>query len=165
MIAVIFALLCAASNATASVLQRREARTMPLTMAFRPSLIWALLRRPAWLGGVAALIAGFLFQATALSFGGLALVQPLLVAELPLTMIGISLILNVTVDRQSWLATAALTGGLALFLLTAAPSSNSRAVISADEWALAGGATVLPWPRRSRRHEPSRRSAARSPSA
>ncbi|GII64698.1 hypothetical protein Skr01_47830 [Sphaerisporangium krabiense] len=143
MIAVIFALLCAVSNATASILQRREARTMPQSMAFRPALIWALLHRPAWLGGVAALIAGFVFQATALSFGALALVQPLLVVELPLTMIGISLVLKATVDRQSWLATAALTGGLVLFLLTAAPTTSGRAAISGVEWALAGGATVL----------------------
>ncbi|MEV7006929.1 DMT family transporter [Streptosporangium sp. NPDC051022] len=143
MIAVVFALLCAASNATGSILQRREARNMPQNMAFRPALIWALLHRPAWLGGVAALIAGFVFQATALSFGALALVQPLLAVELPLTMIGVSLVFKVTVDRRSWLATAALTGGLALFLLTAAPSGNGRAVISAGQWALAGGVTVL----------------------
>lgn len=143
MIAVVFAVLCAASNAAASVLQRREARTVPETMAFRPRLIWVLLRRPVWLGGVAALIAGFLFQAAALSFGGLALVQPLLVTELPFTMILISLVLKVRVDKRSWLATAALTGGLVLFLVTAAPSSNSHAVISPLQWGLAGGVTVL----------------------
>jgi hypothetical protein len=80
MIAVLFALLAAAGNALAPVLQRRAARSAPEEFAFRPVLLWRLIRRPVWLGGIGAVIAGFLLQALALPDGGLALVQPLLVA-------------------------------------------------------------------------------------
>src|SRR4051794_20115344 len=87
MIAVPLALLAAVCNAVASVLQRKAARSAPASEAFRLALMWDLIRRPAWLLGILALIGGFVFQATALGFGGLALVQPLLVVELPVTMV------------------------------------------------------------------------------
>ncbi|MEV4327486.1 hypothetical protein AB0J37_35055 [Microbispora rosea] len=109
MIAVVLALLAAAANAVASVLQRRAARRAPADEAFRPGLIWDLVRRPTWLGGIGALIAGFLLQAAALTSGGLALVQPLLVAELPITMLVAGWMFRVRVTPRTWLAVGALT--------------------------------------------------------
>ncbi|MFI6453841.1 hypothetical protein ACIBF6_20050 [Streptosporangium amethystogenes] len=57
----------AIGDAPASVLRRRAARSAPQRKAFRLALIMALIRDPAWLGGIAALIAGFIFQAAVLS--------------------------------------------------------------------------------------------------
>jgi drug/metabolite transporter (DMT)-like permease len=136
MIAVLFAVLAAASNALASVLQRRAARSAPADEAFRLALIWDLVRRPEWLGGIVALIAGFLFQAAALTTGGLALVQPLLVTELPITMLLISWIFRIRLGSESWLAVGALTIGLAGLLAAAAPSPGSRHPDRID-WAIA----------------------------
>jgi drug/metabolite transporter (DMT)-like permease len=136
MIAVVLAVMAAASNALASVLQRRAVRTAPPDQAFRLGLIAYLIRRPAWLGGIGALIGGFLFQAAALSFGGLALVQPILVVELPFTMMFIGSLLRVRVDRRSWLAVGVLTVGLATLLLAAGPSEGHQ-VPSRMEWAVA----------------------------
>ena len=136
MIAVVLAVLAAASNALASVLQRRAARTAPPDQAFRLGLIAYLIRRPAWLGGIGALIGGFLFQAAALSFGGLSLVQPILVVELPFTMMFIGSLLRVRVDQRSWLAVGVLTAGLVILLLAAGPSEGQR-VPSRMEWAVA----------------------------
>ncbi|MFJ2033214.1 DMT family transporter [Streptosporangium sp. NPDC087985] len=141
MIAAILAVCAAAGNAVASVLQRRAARLVPKERAFRLSLIWALIRQPVWLGGLAALIAGFAFQASALSVGGLALVQPILVTELPITMILIAWAFGVHLDRRSWLAVGAQMGGLVLFLLTAAPEPGDQ-VPDAMGWTIAIAATV-----------------------
>jgi drug/metabolite transporter (DMT)-like permease len=136
MIAAALAVLAAASNALASVLQRHAARTAPEDQAFRLGLIAYLIRRPAWLGGIGALIAGFLFQAAALSFGELSLVQPILVVELPFTMIFVGLLLRVRTGRRSWFAVGVLTVGLVALLLAAGPSEGDRTPGRID-WAIA----------------------------
>jgi drug/metabolite transporter (DMT)-like permease len=135
-IAVLSALLAAASNALASVLQRRAARSAPKEFAFRPALLWSLIRRPIWLGGIGALIAGFLFQALALSDGGLALVQPLLIAELPFTMILVARISRIRLDRRTWVAVGTMTAGLAGFLGAASPT-QSRHLPDMTRWVIA----------------------------
>lgn len=141
MISVILALLAAAGNAVASVLQRRAVRLVPQQKAFRPSLILVLIRDRVWLAGIAALIGGFLFQAAALSTGALALVQPLLIIELPFTMVLISWVFGVNLDRRSWLAVGTMTAGLTVFLASAAPGPGLRHPMSA-EWVTATVATV-----------------------
>lgn len=125
-IATALALLAAASNALASVLQRHAARSAPARMAFHLELIWHLMRRPAWLGGIGALTGGFVFQAAALGFGGLSLVQPLLVVELPFTMLIAARMFRIRLGRESWLAIGALTTGLAVLLVAARPSAGTR---------------------------------------
>lgn len=141
MIAVVLALLAAAANAVASVLQRRAARGAPADEAFRLGLIWDLVRRPIWLGGIAALIAGFLLQAGALTSGGLALVQPLLVAELPITMLVAGWMFGVRVTPQTWLAVGALTVGLAGFLVAASPAPGDR-LPGMMTWVVSAGVTA-----------------------
>ncbi|GGO07692.1 DMT family transporter [Microbispora bryophytorum] len=141
MIAVVLAVLAAAANAVASVLQRQAARGAPADEAFRLGLIWDLLRRPAWLGGIAALIAGFLLQAGALTSGGLALVQPLLVAELPITMLVAGWMFRVRVTPQTWLAVGSLTAGLAAFLVAASPTPGRR-LPGVLTWVVSAGVTA-----------------------
>lgn len=141
MIAVVFAVCAAASNALAAVLQRRAAREIPLSEAFRLRLIWDLLRHRSWLAGIGALIAGFLLQAAALTFGGLSLVQPLLVAELPITMVLIAWILHTRLGPESWLAVIIVTAGLALLLISARPSPGHRTP-SRFDWLLAMAITI-----------------------
>jgi hypothetical protein len=123
-IAAALAVLAAASNALASVLQRSAARTAPKDQAFRLGLIVYLIRKPVWLAGIGALIGGFVFQAAALSFGELSLVQPVLVVELPITMMFVGRLLGVKTDGQSWLAVGVLTAGLTTLLLAANPSEG-----------------------------------------
>jgi len=141
MIAVVFAVLAAASNAVASVLQRRANRTVPSRGAFRIKLIWYLIRRPVWLGGFAAMIAGFVFQAGALFSGGLSLVQPILTAELPFTMILVARLSRIGLGRRSWLAVGELTVGLAVLLAAAAPEGGHHGPKPA-EWIIVSVLTV-----------------------
>lgn len=140
-IAVASALLAAASNALSSVLQRQAARTAPASEAFRPALIWHLIRQPVWLAGIGALIGGFVFQATALSFGGLSLVQPLLVTELPFTLLIAARMFRIRLGREAWLASGALTVGLAVLLAAARPAEWER-LPGRTGWALATIVTV-----------------------
>jgi len=125
MLAVFYAVCAALANAVGAVLQRRAARTVPLADAMRFRLIIDLIRRPIWLGGVAALIAGFLFQAAALSVGDLTLVQPIVVAELPLTMVVAALAFRTHLDRDAWIGAIAVSGGVAVLLISTSPQSGS----------------------------------------
>ncbi|WP_308170097.1 DMT family transporter [Acrocarpospora catenulata] len=143
MILALFAALC---NAVSSVLQRRAAKSVPEQKALRPALMLALMRDRTWLGGIATMIAAFAFQAGALGTGALAIVQPVLVTELPFTMVILSRAYGVSLGRRSWLAVGTMTLGLAVLLLSAAPTPGDR-LPSAMEWALAtigtGGAIAL----------------------
>src|ERR1700735_5424162 len=79
--AILFAVLASLCTATASVCQRIGARSTETT-GFDVWLVFRLARHPVWLLGVASMILGFVFQLTALHFGALALVQPILALEL-----------------------------------------------------------------------------------
>lgn len=141
MIAAGLAILAAAANALASVLQRRAARMAPPSKAFSLILMWRLARQPSWLCGIGALVAGFLFQAAALSFGGLSLVQPVLVTELPFTMVLLAWMSRVRLGLDSWLAVGVLTVGLAILLIAAGPSDARRLPAPAD-WVIGAAVTV-----------------------
>jgi drug/metabolite transporter (DMT)-like permease len=87
MLSYVLAVLAAFGNATSSVLQRKANRDVPRNQNLSWRLIWSLLQQPVWFGGILAICVGFLLQATALDSGDLATVEPILVLELPLTLI------------------------------------------------------------------------------
>ncbi|WP_310716743.1 DMT family transporter [Streptomyces lydicus] len=120
--AVLFALLAAASNALATVLQRRAARTVPLARGLRLGLLVDLLHRVAWLGGMLAVIAAACFQALALSQGALSVVQPLFVLELPLALLIGRLVLGGRIPRGGWVGVTLIVVGLGSALAAAAPT-------------------------------------------
>src|ERR1700753_15230 len=135
--AILLAFAASVCTATASVCQRRGARTAEVT-GFDTRLIFRLVHRPVWLAGIAAMILGFGFQLTALRFGPLALVQPMLALELLfvfgyMTAVGS----RVRVQRRDGLAAAPMSAGLALFLGVSAPSGGRRHAPGGSWW-LAG---------------------------
>ena len=79
--AILLASAASLCTATASVCQRLGARSNETT-GFDVWLVFRLARRPVWLLGVASMILGFAFQLSALHYGELALVQPILALEL-----------------------------------------------------------------------------------
>ncbi|MFE9103834.1 DMT family transporter [Actinomadura geliboluensis] len=141
MIPVVLALLAGASNALASVLQRRVAKAAPEADAFKFALILDLLRSPMWLGGIGALIAAFVLQAAALSIAGLSLVQPLLAVELPFTMILIALLPPRGLTRVPWTAVVLLSVGLAVLLFALSPDEDYH-LPSGSAWIIATTGTV-----------------------
>jgi drug/metabolite transporter (DMT)-like permease len=138
--AVVFALLAATTNALSSVLQRLAARTAPPSDGCWLSQVRYLLRQPVWYGGMAGLILGFLLQASALDRAPLALVQPLLVTELPLTLLFARPLLHMPMEPRSWVAAVLLAAGLALLLVAASPSGGQHQPSSAA-WVLATAVT------------------------
>lgn len=141
MIALVLALGAAAANALSSVLQRRAARDEPDEQSFHLGLLLDLLRRPAWLGGIAALIAGFVLQASALDRAPLALVQPVLVTELPFTLLLARPLLNLPWERRAAAAAVLIGAGLAALLVGMSPSGGGPEP-GGTRWLLGAGATA-----------------------
>src|SRR5215467_8974754 len=139
--AILLAVAASLCTATASVCQRAGARNTGPTAGFDARLIVRLARQPAWLLGVAAMIGGFVFQLTALRFGELALVQPILAAEL-LFVFGYLAVAGSRRPRlRDWLAAAAMSAGIGVFLRLASPSGG-RLHAPGSSWLLAGLATA-----------------------
>ena len=108
--AVLLAVAASLCTATASVCQRAGARnTGPAAGGFDARLIVRLARQPAWLLGIAAMIGGFVFQLTALHFGELGLVQPILAAELLFVFGYLAVAGSRRVQWRDWLAAAAVS--------------------------------------------------------
>jgi drug/metabolite transporter (DMT)-like permease len=138
--AILLAIAASLCTATASVCQRLGARSNE-TAGFDVWLVFRLARRPVWLLGVASMILGFGFQLSALRYGELALVQPILAVEL-LFVFGYLAVSarGVRVKRRDWLAAAAMSAGIGLFLFLASPSGG-RLHAPGSSWWLAGLAT------------------------
>lgn len=133
---VALAVLAAAGNATASVLQRKAARREPESRSFSFRLMWDLAHQPVWAGGICAVIIGFLLQAVALGLGSLAVVQPLLVLELPFTLLLASVVFRARLHAREWLAAAGMSAGLAAFLYTLRPGGGNAAQVTLSTWLL-----------------------------
>jgi drug/metabolite transporter (DMT)-like permease len=121
---VLFALLAAVGYAVASVLQHHAARDEPDELALRPGLLWRLVRRPQWLLGTAADVAGFGLQAAAIGLGSLVVVQPLLCTGLLFALPLSAAWQGRRLERRDWVGAAALSVALAVFLVIGDPSAG-----------------------------------------
>lgn len=124
LLCVIFALLTAASNAIAAVLQRKAAAQVPAERSLHVSLIADLMRRRVWLAGISMVVVAAVAQAAALATGPIALVQPIFIIELPVTLVLATLVNR---NRQAlgqlpWRAIIITTVALGAGLAIAAPS-------------------------------------------
>jgi len=137
---ILLALAASFCTATASVCQRTGARSSEVT-GFDVWLVFRLARRPVWLLGIASMILGFAFQVSALRFGPLALVQPVLALELLFVFAYMAVSRRVTVRRRDWLAAVAMTAGIGLFLRLASPSGGRPHAPGSSRW-LAGLITL-----------------------
>ncbi len=141
LLSVALAVLGALANATSSVLQRKADRDEPEDRSGL-AMMWDLAHKPTWVGGILAIIAGFLLQAGALATGPIALVQPILVLELPLTLLLAGLVFRSRLHPREWTAVAGMGAGLGLMLFALQPSGGSPQAASAIRW-IAGVVTVL----------------------
>jgi drug/metabolite transporter (DMT)-like permease len=133
---VLFALLTALCNGTASVLQRMAASTAPAAHALRLSLLTYLIRRKVWLAGIGMVICAAVCQAAALANGPVSLVQPIFIIELPFTLLVASRVMRRRLPRMTWWAVGLVTVSLGAGLAAAAPSGGSTHV-TARVWATA----------------------------
>jgi drug/metabolite transporter (DMT)-like permease len=159
-VAILFALFSALSTASAAVLQRQASVSQPETSGGWRTVL-ALLRDPRWLLGLVFFGGTFVFQAIALYFGELAVVQPILVTELIFTLALRRLWLRDHVTPKTWTAAVMICGGLAAFLLAAHPEEGHRVATVGDwVWALTPrGLVVVLLVLLSRTGSPARRAA------
>ena len=138
--AILLAVAASLCTATSSVCQRTGARSSP-PAGFDLWLVFRLARQPVWLLGIASMILGFVFQLTGLRYGDLALVQPILAAELLFVFGYLALAGSRRVKPRDWLAAVAMSAGIGVFLCVASPSGG-RPHAPGSWWLLAGLATL-----------------------
>jgi drug/metabolite transporter (DMT)-like permease len=136
------AVLAACANATSSVLQRKANREVPKKQNLTPRLIWSLAHQPTWFGGVLAITAGFLLQAAALGNGQLSVVEPILVLELPATLILASWVFRSRLGRREWACVVLMAAALAGMLFTLSPSAGQTSQVRWYAWLLAVGVNL-----------------------
>jgi drug/metabolite transporter (DMT)-like permease len=109
-------------------------------------LVAYLFRQPRWLLGWVAAAGAFAFQAVALHYGQLSVVQPVLVTELVFVLVLRRLWIRQNVVRAAWAAALVVCGALAAFLAAAEPTGGHSSPERA-EWLSAllvfGGAIAL----------------------
>jgi hypothetical protein len=138
--AIVLAVAASVCTAASSVCQRMGAKGTP-ARGFDVGLVARLARRPVWLLGIAAMIGGFGLQLAALRFGDLSLVQPILAAELVFVFGYLAIAGSGQVRCRDWLAAAAMSAGLGVFLRLAAPSAG-RLHAPGSSWLASGLVTA-----------------------
>ena len=141
--AVLLAIAASFCTATASLAQRQGAKSVQTTGGFDARLLLRLARQPVWLLGIVSMIGGFVFQLTALRYGPLALVQPILSLELLLVFgfLAFAGRRQTRIKPRDWLGAAAMSAGVAVFLRLAS-ASGGRLHAAGSSWLLAGLVTL-----------------------
>lgn len=144
LIAVPAALVAATAFAGSAVIEQRVTHAVPERGALNPKLFLDLARSPAWLASILLSITGLALQITALHFGALALVQPILVCDLIFAV----LIAAVTVrkrrpDRVILTGVLCCAAGLAGFLAIAKPHDGAASVNPHDVAPLAAALAAI----------------------
>ena len=142
MLSYFLAVLAACTNATSSVLQRTANRDIPQNENLSWRLIRSLLHKPVWFGGILAVTVGFLLQASALGAGELSIVEPILVLELPLTLILASRVFGSAMGWREWASTLAMTAGLAGLLYFLAPTPGASDQVKPYVWLIGSGVNL-----------------------
>ncbi|HEX4831044.1 MAG TPA: DMT family transporter [Trebonia sp.] len=122
-IAVAAALAGALLFGMSAVAEQQGTKQVKTRQALSPRILLDLMRQPVWVVGVGGLIAGFALQVTALHFGSLALVQPLLVGDLVFAVL-IGAYQRRRGDVVVFAGVAACTAGVVGFLAVAKPSGG-----------------------------------------
>jgi len=141
----LFAVAAAFSNALTSILQRMGVEYVPAERALRLRALAHVLRQRVWLAGFALMVGSFVLQATALHYGRLTEVQPILTTELLFLVLILATRFQFTVTWREWGAAAAAAGGLAGFLLFASPAGGNL-IPTSSQWAYVGiacGAVIV----------------------
>src|SRR5579875_102248 len=136
------AVLAAFANAGSNVLQRDASRREPSELSLSPKLTWELLHKKQWLAAFGLVVASFLLQATALGTGELAVVQPVILLELPLTLVAAGIVFRAHLGAREWAAILLLTAGLAGLVGFLRPHGGQSSA-GGLAWALGGGLSFL----------------------
>ena len=129
----LLAVLAALSNATSFVLQRRAHLAHPVKGSLVEQ-VRVVLTAPSWILGIGAVIGGFLLQAAALDSGAISVVEPVLIAELPLTLLLGALAFRRRPATRDLVAAGAMSIGVAGILLALAPQPRPGESVPPFGW-------------------------------
>ena len=135
-VAFLLAALAAFTNAVTSVLQRIGVESAPEDSALKLSLMSHAIRRGVWLVGFALMLVQFGLQATALRFGQLSVVQPVLTTELLFLLLILAVWFRYRLGAREWLGALLVVGGLAGFFLAARPRGG-QLLPTTSQWVVA----------------------------
>lgn len=127
-LAVLFALCAAVFAAVGIVVRQRATMDVPAEKGVSTVMLRTLLRRRLWWAGTASAVAGYVFQALALGFGSLLLVQPVLVSALLFALPLSARLAHRKVSRAEWVWALLLTGALTVFVALARASTGTYSV-------------------------------------
>jgi drug/metabolite transporter (DMT)-like permease len=137
---IVLALVAAFLFALGLVLQEQAASALPPESVGAGFLV-RLARRPVWLLGLGAQIAGFVVQAIALGIGRMVIVQPLLVATIVFALPLGRLLEQRPIKREEMLGAVLVTAGLGTLLVVSKPAKGTDDA-SLLSWAVIGGAAI-----------------------
>ncbi len=133
--AIALALLAAAANAFATVLQRLGVEQAAVLQRAGRTLMAALVHRPVWFFGLALTTVSFFLQAIALSIGNLSTVQPVMVAEIVFLVAILGARLDTKLTWREWFGATGTAAGLGTFLAVSASSGGNDRPTRSD-WLL-----------------------------
>jgi drug/metabolite transporter (DMT)-like permease len=139
--AYVLAVGAALANALTTILQRMGLESAPPETNLRWSLMVYAMRRKVWLAGFGCMVAAFLFQFTALHFGRLTTVQPILTLELPFLVAILGIWFRQQLGWREWGGALFAAGGLAGFLTLASPGGGNQTP-GLDDWGLVSIAVI-----------------------
>jgi hypothetical protein len=123
-LAIALSLFAALLFALASVLQQRGTTGVSDDEALSAGFLKTLVRRPIWLLGITADIAGFGVQAAALGVGSLLLVQPLLVTTLLFALPLAARLNRRRLTEREWWWAGLLAVSLIVFVVMGEPTAG-----------------------------------------
>lgn len=148
--ALVAALGSASAYGLASALQHEEAEQVDRRGALDPSLVATLATRPRWLLGILADVVAVALQAVALHFGPVSLVQPVLVAALPVSVLLAAFLRRRRPTGRTVLGLVLCSAGLLLLVpagttvgLGSSPRHSTTAVATGVLVVITGGLLLL----------------------
>ena len=142
-VAVVAAIAAAFCFGAAGVLQQAATHRIPERPALSPAILVDLIAIPSFGLGVLLGAAGFALQVTALSFGALIVVQPLLVTGVLFYLLIAARIRRVHPDPGLVLGVLITLAGLSAFLVVARPSGGGGQIAGQDALPLGIGLVVV----------------------
>src|SRR5256885_10280382 len=107
--------------------QRRAAYGGRRGRMLRFGLLWDLARKPLWLVGIGALLAGQILAGLALSAADVAVVEPLLATNLLFALVIGRIVSKENLTWAEWLGGLLASGGVAVFLVVGSPQGEEPA--------------------------------------
>ncbi|WP_214103016.1 DMT family transporter [Acrocarpospora catenulata] len=134
MITIVLALAAAGLLGLGFVAQQHAAYAEPLGEMLHLRLLLHLIRKPLWLGGLAAMIGGQLLGALALQRSDVARVVPLTATNLIFALAVAAAVYRERLGRGEWLGAVLVSGGVAVFLVSGEPHSVGPPDSSPAAW-------------------------------